>query len=148
MTKRTADHDAVGTGRLGRFKNRIGKLNHNTRTGKGKVGAAALQAMGPGYRLGADRLDYLLHDGGRFDTVQVGYIGRTGQQTAVVAGNLQARQRLVHSGSQALQTQVAGEDFEQMFDLAINFQRRVKGLLHLFALDGILFKDVLGELEP
>ena len=121
MAQGAADHDAVGAGRFGRVEDGVGELDDDAGAREGEVGAAAFQAMGPGDGFGTGRFDDPLHDGGGFDAVQVGDVGGAGQQAAVVAGDLEAGQRLVDRGGQALQAQVLGQDLQQVFDLAVQF---------------------------
>ncbi len=95
MAQGAGDHDAVGAGALGRGEDVAGELEDDAGPREGEVGAAAFQAVAPGDGFGAGGVDDPLHDGGRFDAVELRDIGRPGQEAAVVAGDLEAGQRLL-----------------------------------------------------
>ena len=69
------DHDAVGPGPLGGGEDVAGELEHHAGAREGEVGAAALQPVTPGDRLGPRRRDDVLHDAGSFGAVQLRHLG-------------------------------------------------------------------------
>ena len=103
--------------------------------------------MRPFHRFSTDRLDDPLHDGRRFNAVQIRNVSGSGQQAAVVTGNFEAGQRFIDCGGQALQSQIFGENFQQMLDVAVQFYWSVNGFFHLFAFDVTFTKNMLSGFE-
>ena len=110
------DHDAVGAGRLGGGEDLAGELEDDAGARQGEVGAAALQPVAPGDGLGTGGVDDPLHDGRGLDAVQVRHVGGAGQQAAVVAGDFQPGERLLHRPARRSRPIVRGQDLQQMLD--------------------------------
>src|SRR6185369_6533335 len=79
--------------------------------------------------------------------VQLRHSGGAGQQAAVVAGDLEAEERLFHRLLQARQAEVAGQDLQNVLHRLAQGGRAVDRLFHLLALVVVFLQVVLGRLQ-